>query len=636
MKTSVMSGMSCRLQASPPRAPSEAPSLLDRPGGGCRHCVGFIRKHSLGETGWGTSARAVNEPPEEIAVNRSGHFSRRNFISATTGLAAASLVRGLPLATAWAKSPHESTNGAFEPDLALELTARPRSLELRSGSTTAAWSYEARVLKGDPGSIRSHPDSTLGPTLHMYQGQKVRIDFVNELDQPSIVNWHGLHVPADMMGLPRYEVAPGKRYRYEFQVNDRAGTYWYHAMAAGHTPEQVYFGLAGLLIVSDDEEAALPLPRGAYDIPLVLQDRLWGQDGQLHYLPGAGPAASREPQAGNGPAGQSGMMGSHGMMGGMMSGDGGSMMTRMTGFFGDSIFVNGRPTHLLELAAHAYRLRALNASNARTYKLAWKDGRPLTVIATDGGLLREPVHKAYVMLTPGQRIELWADFSGDPVGSDLALMSESFSSMMNMGDMMSGSGLTGMMGGMTGSGNMMGTSSLPDGAAFPILTVHIARKVENTPKLPPRLSTFEHLRAQDAVNQNSPRAFRVTMGRMKWGFNGRSFELNAVAPDEIVRLGTTEVWEFTNSPMMAHAIHLHGLQFQVLERTGGPRNAGVTDGYVDEGWLDTVLVMPGERVKLIMRFADFTGLYAYQCHMLEHAAAGLMRDYEVKASRVST
>ncbi|TAN28271.1 MAG: twin-arginine translocation signal domain-containing protein [Castellaniella sp.] len=568
-------------------------------------------------------------------MKRSGHFGRRDFLGAS-GLAAASLMTGLPLAQTWAKSSHGSADGTFEPDLALELTAHPQNVGLRPGSATAAWSYDARVLKGDAASVRAHPGSTLGPTLYMRRGQNVRIDFVNELDQPSIVNWHGLHVPADMMGLPRYEVAPGKRYRYAFQVNDRAGTYWYHAMAAGHTPEQVYFGLAGLLIVSDDEEAALPLPRGEYDIPIVLQDRTWGQDNQLHYLPGTGPVASRKPQAGDGSTSRGGMMGGHGMMGGTMSGDMGSMMTRMMGFFGDSIFVNGRPAQSLELTAHAYRLRILNASNARTYKLAWKDSRPLTVIATDGGLLREPVHKPYVMLTPGQRVELWADFNGDAVGSDLTLMSESFSSMMNMGDMMSGSGLMGMMGGMMGGGDRMGTSSLPDGAAFPILTIRIAHKVGNDLRFPTHLSTFERLRAQDAANPHNPRSFRVTMGHMQWGFNGRSFKMGAVASDEIVRLGTTEVWEFINSPMMAHAIHLHGLQFQVLERTGSPRSAGVADGYVDEGWLDTVLVMPGERVKLIMRFADFTGLYAYQCHMLEHAAAGLMRDYEVKASHLST
>ena len=564
-------------------------------------------------------------------MKRSGRFGRRDFLG-MSGLAAASIATGWPFASAWAQSLHESTGGTFEPDLVLELTARPQNLALRSGPATAVWSCDARVLKGSPASVLAHPDSSLGPTLYVRRGQKLRIDFVNELNQPSIVNWHGLHVPADMMGLPRYEVSPGKRYRYEFQVIDRAGTYWYHAMATGHTPEQVYFGLAGLLIVSDDEEAALPLPRGEYDIPIVIQDRTWGQDNQLQYLPGTGPAASREPQTGDEPPRQGGMMSGHGMMSGNM----GSMMTRMMGFFGDSIFVNGRPTQTLKLAAHAYRLRVLNASNARTYKLAWKDGRPLIVIATDGGLLREPVRKNYVMLTPGQRIELWADFSRDAVGSDLTLMSQSFSSMMNTGGMMGGSGMMGMMGGMMGGSNMMGTSSLPDGASFPILAVHIARKVENALTLPARLSNLEHLRAQDAVNRNNPRAFRITMGHMQWGFNGRSFKMNAVAPDEIVQLGAAEIWEFTNNPMMAHAIHLHGLQFQVLERTGSPRSAGVTDGYVDEGWLDTVLVMPGERVKVIMRFTDFTGLYAYQCHMLEHAAAGLMRDYEVKASRLST
>lgn len=539
------------------------------------------------------------------------YVSRRNFLGGA-GLTAMSLLTGLPLISA-----HAQDSDTFEPDLAIELTARPQSLALRSGPATAAWSYEAKVLKGDPTSVLVHPNSALGPTLHAHKGQKLRIDFINQLDQPSIVNWHGLHVPANMMGLPRYEVTPGKRYRYEFQVADRAGTYWYHAMAAGRTPEQVYFGLAGLLLVSDDEEAALALPRGEYDLPIVIQDRTWGWDNQLHYLPGAGPATSYGRQPDDEPHNRHGMMGGRGMMSGMMSGGMESMMTRMMGFFGNVVFVNGRPAAPLELATHAYRLRVLNASNSRTYKLAWQDGRPLTVIATGGGLLREPVRKDYVMLTPGQRIELWADFSHDAVGTRLTLMSQPFNSMM------------GMMGGMKGS------SSLPDGAQFPIITAHITRKVDDVLPLPKQLSHFEHLRAEDATNRHNPRTFRITMGHMQWGFNGRSFEMDTVAPDEIVRLGTTEIWEFANSPMMAHATHLHGLQFQVLERINSPKDAGVTDGYVDEGWLDTILVMPSERVRLIMRFAHFTGTYAYQCHMLEHAAAGLMRNYNVEASRLS-
>lgn len=118
---------------------------------------------------------------------------------------------------------------------------------------------------------------------------------------------------------------------------------------------------------------------------------------------------------------------------------------------------------------------------------------------------------------------------------------------------------------------------------------------------------------------------------MKWGFNGRSFRMDTVAPDAIVKRGTTEVWEFINGMMMAHAIHLHGFQFQVLGRSNSPDKDGVVDGYIDRGWRDTVLLMPNERVQLIMRFADFTGTYAYQCHMLEHAADGLMRNYRVEA-----
>lgn len=547
--------------------------------------------------------------------------TRRDFLR-YTGASSAALLAGFPQTRAVAQM-----QGGFDPDIALELTAAPRSLALRSGPATRVWSYQARVLKGDPASVQSWPGAYLGPILHVHCGQKIRIDFVNQIDEASIVNWHGLHVPADMMGLPRYEVPPGGRYRYEFEVLNRASTCWYHAMATDYnTPAQVYFGLAGLLLVSDDEERALPLPRGEYDVPIVIQDRDWGGDNQFRYLPGTGPAATHHGNSSSGTLGMGDMMGNmmrgRGMMGsGIMSGDMRDMMARVMGFFGDAILVNGRPNALLEVATHAYRLRILNASNSRTYKLAWQDGRPLTVLATGGGLLGQPLHKDYVMLTPGQRIELWADFSKDAVGAQLVLMSLAFKGSMGM----MGGGLLGRMGGM------MSDSSLPDGAHFPILRVTVTHRANDVLELPQRLSTMTRLRAEDAINRTRPRTFRVTMERMRWGFNGRSFQTDTVAPDEIVKLGTTEIWEFANNMMMAHAIHLHGLQFQVLERRNSPTGDGVVDGYVDQGWRDTMLMMPNERVKLIMRFADFTGAYAYQCHMLEHAADGLMRNYRVEA-----
>lgn len=561
-----------------------------------------------------------------MTTNRS--ITRRDFLR-YAGIGSAALLFGLPKFGAAAIP----TKSGFEPDVWLALSATPRAIALRSGPATRVWSYRARVLKGDPASVEAWPGGYLGPILHARRGEKLRVDFVNHLDEPSIVNWHGLHVPANMLGFPRYEVGPGGRYRYEFEIRDRAGTYWYHAFPARYTPEQVYFGLAGLLVVSDKEEQALPLPRGEYDMPLVIQDRDWGDANQFRYPLGAGPNAAYQPAGGGAaPSLRGGMMGG-GMMGGMMgrgtmmggqgmmSGGMRDMMTRVMGFFGNSILVNGRPNAELHVATHAYRLRVLNASNSRTYKLAWQDGRPLTVIATGGGLLEQPLPKDYVMLTPGQRVELWEDFGKDPVGAQRVLVSLAFQGSMGM-----------MGGGMMGEmGRMMGGLSLPDGARFPILKVAVARKVNERLELPQRLSTITRLRAADAVNRNDPRTFNVTMERMRWGFNGLSYQMDQVSPYEVVRLDTTEVWEFRNNMMVAHAIHLHGLQFQVLERSNSSRNDDVVDGYVDQGWRDTFLMMPNERVKIIMRFADFAGTYAYQCHMLEHAADGLMRDYRVLA-----
>jgi len=131
---------------------------------------------------------------------------------------------------------------------------------------------------------------------------------------------------------------------------------------------------------------------------------------------------------------------------------------------------------------------------------------------------------------------------------------------------------------------------------------------------------------------------------MEWRINGKTFEMDVVAPEEIVKLNTLELWEIINEtnpgemmdPMgMAHPIHIHGGQFQVIGREVLPELRagweGVKDGYVDEGWKDTVLVMPGERVKLLMAFRDYPGTYVYHCHNIEHEDGGMMRNYRVEA-----
>ncbi|MHB0859003.1 MAG: multicopper oxidase family protein [Anaerolineae bacterium] len=273
-----------------------------------------------------------------------------------------------------------------EPDIEMTLKAAQAAVSVFPGHPTTVWRYEATVTRGDPDSVWTLPDSYIGPIIRVRRGQRLRITFVNDLpdpDQVSIVHWHGLHLPEDMDAHPRYVVRPGETYLYDFTVADRAGTYWFHPHPHTRTGRQVYMGLAGLFIVTDDEGSAAALPTGDQDVPLVIQDRTFDQSNQLVYL-------------------DSGMGGMRGMD---------NMMANVMGFLGQQILVNGKPDFALNAATRAYRLRLLNGSNSRIYKLAWSDGTPLTVIGTDGGLLERPVQRPYVML---RRASVW---SCGPIGA---------------------------------------------------------------------------------------------------------------------------------------------------------------------------------------------------------------------------
>jgi FtsP/CotA-like multicopper oxidase with cupredoxin domain len=475
---------------------------------------------------------------------------------------------------------------AATPDLELSLKAIKAKVSILSGLQTNVWKYAGKVLSGDPASLQNLGAGTwLGPILRVKRGDRLRIRFTNQLTQPSIVHWHGLHLPPDMDGHPRDAIDPNQTYVYEFRINARAGTYWFHPHPDGTTAEQAYRGLAGLLLVTDDEEAALGLPSGEFDVPLIIQDRTFNSNNQLVYLD--------DPMSGS------------------------------DGFLGERILVNGRPNFKLEVAQRIYRLRLLNGSNSRVYKLAWNNQTPLTVIATDGGLLTRPVERRYVTLAPGERIELLADFSKLPVGTRLKLRSLAF----DPGDTMGGT-----------------PSPLPNGSAFTVMTVEVARHGVETFVIPKKLSTITWPKVTEAVNYASPRQFTISISMgpmMRWLLNGRSFEMEGVTAEETVKLNTTEVWEFTNAASggmggmaMMHPIHIHNVQFKVFERRIDPAQASawetVRHGYVDEGWKDTFLVMPGESVKLLLRFKDYTGLYLYHCHNLEHESQGMMRNYRVQ------
>jgi len=474
-------------------------------------------------------------------------------------------------------APTSAPDSGLSPDVEILLEAAPGTAMIHGDAPTDIWRLSADVVSGDPAAVEEIPGSYLGPILRFRRGQRVRITFTNNIPEESIIHWHGLHVPADMDGHPRLVIDTGGTYVYEFEVLNRAGTYWYHPHPHGRTGPQAYAGMAGLLIVSDDEESVLGLPSGEYDVPLVLQDRRFDTNDQLVYLSGG-------------------------------------MMDRMMGFLGDELLINGMPDLTLPVAARPYRLRFLNGSNSRIYKLAWDDGTPLAVIGTDGGLLERPVHKPYVALAPAERIELWVDFSAWDVGTDVSLVSLPFTA----GEIVSGQ--------------------------FPVLTARVAREASDTAVLPDRLTELAPADPASAVRR---REVLLEMGMGGFTLNGRTFEMTDVAPEEQVPAGDLEMWEFVNvggetgmggmgmggMGVLPHPMHMHGTSFRVIERiiddAGRAGWETLSDGFVDEGWKDTVLVVPGERVTVLKRFGRFKGLFLYHCHNLEHEDMGMMHNFEL-------
>ncbi|MFP4622073.1 MAG: multicopper oxidase family protein, partial [Bacteroidales bacterium] len=488
---------------------------------------------------------------------------------------------------------NRKSSSEFEPDVDIELTATPRQIQLLPGEKTKVYSYESKLIKGEDDNLEQLSNTYLGPIIKVEPGQKIRVRFKNQLPDESIIHWHGLHISPEMDGHPMYAINKGEEYVYEFTVNNRPGTYWFHPHPDQITGPQVYYGLAGMFIVEGEKT---DIPSGEFDMPLVLQDRILDSDNQLVYLDN-------------------------------------SRMARMRGFLGDEMFVNGKADREMEVKKGAYRFRVLNGSNSRIYKLAWNDGSDIIAIGTDGGLLEEPVARPYIMLAPGERVDVWKDFSGIDEGEEVILKSLPFEPGTNIG-----------MGGMMGGG-MQSARGAENGVEIDLFAFSVTNEQGYQNELPAQLSEVEKINESEAVNTNSPRRFHFTFERMQWVINGETFGMREVADWEKVKLNTTEIWEFINGNngggmgmmnnmmQMPHPVHLHGLQFQIIGRDISEIDPSawetVKDGFIDEGWQDTFLLLPGMKAKVIMRFRDFTGMYVYHCHNLEHEDMGMMRNYEV-------
>ncbi|MFI8519773.1 multicopper oxidase family protein [Streptomyces sp. NPDC085481] len=258
-----------------------------------------------------------------------------------------------------------------------------------------------------------------------------------------------------------------------------------------------------------------------------------------------------------------------------------------------TILANGAVTPYFEVAARKYRFRLLNSANLRFFSLSLSDGTPLTQIASDGGLLERPVSVPVLPLSPGERADVVVDFSRYPVGTQLVLNN-------------SGPGSIGQVGKVL---RFDVVRTAEDPSSVPA----VLRALPAAADLPATVVTREITLGMDEDGRPEPRGF----------INGQVYDPERI--DTTVALGSSEIWTVTNTNRrVPHNLHLHLVQFRVLERDGVPV------GPAEAGLKDTVRVMAGSTVKLHVTFGGYRGDYVYHCHMLDHSSMGMMATFRVR------
>ena len=446
-----------------------------------------------------------------------------------------------------------------------EVTMKKADVEIIPGKKTQIWGYEG---------------ITPGPTFKTRSNRKIQVRYKNDLPNPMTTHTHGAYVDGDSDGHPNKFIPPGEHLDYWFGNEQIARTQWYHDHAMHLTGLHVYNGLAGMYLIEDDFEDNLPLPKGygEYDIPLVIQDRMFNEDGSLRYPVTADDNSSN-------------------------------------GVFGDVMLVNGKPWPRMEVSARKYRFRVLNGSNAQPFELALSTGRPFTVIATEGGLLERPVRVSSLPIAQAERYEIVIDFSEYPVGTRVVLKN-----------------LMEKVGKKSDPRNIRSDEPMSD-----VMRFDVVRKEKDESRIPSVLRPAEeqfdntHLPAKlsEAVHTNTWEFKRK--GGM-WTINGKVWNENRI--DAVCDEGETEIWEFSNnSGGWVHPVHVHLLNFKIIERDGGkpPRPW-------ERGWKDTVFLGPNESAKVLLKWpkvplgpkpTEFVRRYPFHCHNLEHEDHDMMLQFEV-------
>lgn len=459
-----------------------------------------------------------------------------------------------------------------------------------------------------------------GPIFEAFRGRPIHVHWENRLPTqhlfgidthihgampPSpavrtVPHLHGACTPSASDGLPEKWFPCGASAHYFYPNIQQAATLWYHDHALGITRLNVYAGLSGFYWLRDEEELRMNLPRGEYEIPLIVQDRSLDERGQLIYTPtfddGQPPAPGRwAPE-----------------------------------FFGDLPVVNGAAYPHLEVEPRVYRLRILNSSNARFFSLCLNlAASPTDIprliamrqIGSDGGFLPKPASLQKLLLAPAERADVLVDFSGHE-GKTVTLSNSAAAPY---------------------PGWDFAIAHRPQ--LYELMQFRVTRPLAKEARFAaaPALPPFHGL--DRAAPVAATRDFVLTEAMDAQGhslgvhINGKGYDDPVT---EKVELGSLEKWRFINTTDDSHPMHLHLVQFQILERQGYDLAAFVHGrlqlvGLVrrpapnEAGWKDTAVVNPGEVLTILVRFHGFTGRYVYHCHMLEHEDNDMMRPYEVIA-----
>lgn len=419
-----------------------------------------------------------------------------------------------------------------------------------------------------------------GPTLFFKKDDVVNMNIHNYLNDSTTIHWHGFHLPAVMDGGPHQVIPPGTTWQPHWKVTNNASTYWYHPHLHEMTMEQITKGLGGLIIVRDNVESALPLPRkyGIDDIPLVLTDRDMNSSNQFVVVP-----------------------------------------------YGDSMIVNGTLRPQFSVPAQVIRFRILNAALERSYNIGFSDNRNFSIICSDGGLLNAPVSLNRYILHAGERVEILVSFVGQSGQSfDLKAYNASLSGFIAGGESFTNGPFVNFLGHSDFRLlhlNVIAQTSSPIVSIPTVLTNNVLLSAANS-------AITRSLTISDSAGVTNP----IITGPNAFIINHKLFNINY--NNYKVPLGNTEIWQITSSSVFGHPFHIHDVEFNILSVNG------IAPVAAQAGWKDVVFI-PGKTgntnsvVRFIAKFDDYADSlhpFMYHCHISLHEDEGMMGQFIVTGS----